>query len=148
MRIRGEVAIGVPPARTWDALADLGSHVDWMADAETITFTSDQQSGVGTTFDCVTKVGPFRTVDKMVVTDWADGQRIAVRHTGIVVGTGVFEVATEGPATSRLIWTEDLRFPWFLGGVVTTFVARPILKRIWMGNLCRFRAILEQPHLS
>lgn len=114
-----------------------------MADAESITFTSEQRTGVGTTFDCATRVGPLRTVDKMVVTDWVEGQRMAVQHTGLVVGTGVFAIESTGPNVSKFVWTEDLRFPWFLGGVVTAFVARPVLKRIWMGNLHRFARILS-----
>lgn len=147
MRIRGEVAIDASVEATWAALADISSHVNWMADAESIRFTSDQHQGVGTTFDCVTKVGPLKTVDKMEITDWVEGQRMAVRHTGIVIGTGVFEVQATGQSRATLTWTEDLRFPWFLGGVVTPFAARPILKRIWMGNLRRFRSILEHPNL-
>lgn len=147
MRIRGEVAIAASAEATWAALADISSHVDWMADAESITFTSDQHQGVGTTFDCMTKVGPLKTVDKMEITDWVEGRRMAVRHTGIVIGTGVFEVQSNGQTSATLSWTEDLRFPWFLGGVVTAFAARPVLKRIWMGNLLRFRTIVERSHL-
>jgi carbon monoxide dehydrogenase subunit G len=147
VRVRGEVVVDAPLAPTWNALADLASHVEWMADAESITFTSAQRSGVGTTFDCVTKVGPLRTTDRMEVTGWLEGRSIAVRHTGIVIGTGVFDLAAIDNDATRLTWTEDLRFPWFLGGVIATFVARPILKRIWMGNLHRFAGILKQRNL-
>ncbi|MEY2399268.1 MAG: hypothetical protein QOJ00_2442 [Actinomycetota bacterium] len=118
-----------------------------MADAESITFTSANTRGVGTTFECVTKVGPFRTTDKMTVTAWDEGRRIGVAHTGIVIGSGVFELVAVGPHATRLTWTEDLRFPWFLGGVVAAFAARPVLKRIWIGNLRRFGRILEAPNL-
>lgn len=145
MHIHGEVDIGAPVATTWNALADIASHVNWMADAESITFTSATHTGAGTRFDCVTKVGPLRTTDRMIVTEWVEGCRMAVAHTGIVTGAGVFEVSDSGNNTSRLTWTEDLRFPWFLGGVVAQFAARPILKRIWMGNLRRFKTILEAP---
>lgn len=144
MRIRGEVAIAASAEATWAALADISSHVEWMADAESIRFTSDHHRGVGTTFECVTKVGPLKTVDKMTVTDWVEGRRMAVRHTGLVIGTGVFEVQETSQTSATLAWTEDLRFPWFLGGVVTPFAARPILRRIWMGNLHRFQGILER----
>ena len=36
---------------TWEDVRDLASHVTWMADAESIRFTSERTSGVGTTFD-------------------------------------------------------------------------------------------------
>jgi uncharacterized protein YndB with AHSA1/START domain len=47
-RIRVSVTLPAPPAMVWDDLADLSSHVEWMADAESITFTSDRRAGVGT----------------------------------------------------------------------------------------------------
>ncbi len=146
MRIHGGVTINAPIDTAWANLADVASHVDWMADAESITFTSASRTGVGTTFECVTKVGPLHTTDKMTVTEWQDRRRIGVAHTGIVVGAGVFELAPINERVTVLSWTEDLRFPWFLGGVVTAVAARPVLKRIWMGNLYRFKGIIEDPN--
>jgi uncharacterized protein YndB with AHSA1/START domain len=40
--VRGEVLVAAPREVTWDALADIATHVDWMADADTITFTTAQ----------------------------------------------------------------------------------------------------------
>jgi carbon monoxide dehydrogenase subunit G len=132
------VVVAAPLDVTWAALADIASHVDWMADAETITFTSTQHRGAGTTFECRTKVGPLRTVDRMTVTEWVELARLGVAHTGIVTGTGVFELVAEGAESTRMTWTEALRFPIFLGGVLGAFVAKPVLRRIWRGNLRRF----------
>lgn len=143
MRVREEVAIAAPPSAVWPGLADIASHVDWMADAESIAFTSEQRDGVGTTFECVTKIGPLKTVDKMRVVEWVDGTAIGVVHHGLFVGTGVFELAPGPNGSSNLTWTEDLRFPVYLGGVVGAAVARPILRRVWRGNLRRFAAIIE-----
>lgn len=139
MFIRGSVAIEAPVEHCWVHLADLGSHVEWMADAESITFTSASTRGTGTTFECVTKVGPLKTVDKMTVVDWIEGSCVAVQHTGLVIGTGRFELTQNGPDGCNIVWTEDLRFPWYLGGVLTAFAAKPVLRRLWMGNLRRFR---------
>ncbi len=146
MFIRGEVAIAAPIEHCWTHLSDLGSHVEWMADAETITFTTEQHQGVGTTFDCLTKVGPLKTVDKMRVVEWVDGRVVGVQHTGVVVGTGRFELATTGPDGCKIVWTEDLRFPWYLGGVLTAFGAKPVLRRIWLRNLRRFQGICERSY--
>ena len=138
--------VDAAPEAVWRELADVGRHSEWMADAESITFTSSQHRGVGTTFDCVTKVGPFRTVDRMEVTQWEDGVSLGVRHVGLVQGEGVFTLAAldEGRRT-RLAWTEDLRFPWHLGGPVTAWLARPVLRRIWRGNLSRLAALVTRP---
>ena len=146
MRVRGDVNVDAPIEVVWDALADIASHVDWMADAESITFTSAQHTGVGTTFDCRTRVGPLTTTDRMTVTDWVERQSIGVAHTGIVIGRGVFELAATGPHATHLSWTEDLTFPKRFGGSVTARLARPVLKRIWMGNLRRFAALFGHPN--
>jgi len=144
--IRGEITINAPIAEVWARLADISSHVEWMADAESIAFTSPSHAGVGASFDCATKVGPLRTTDKMTVTEWEVGRRFGVAHSGVVSGVGVFELAERGPCLTNLTWTEDLRFPWFLGGVLAAFAARPVLKRLWMGNLHRFKQLSEDPN--
>jgi uncharacterized protein YndB with AHSA1/START domain len=128
-----------PPAAVWDRLADIADHVTWMADAAAIRFTTDRRRGVGTAFDCETRVGPFRTVDRMEVTEWTEGEAIGVRHVGLVTGTGRFTLrgSLDGQRT-ELTWDEDLRFPWRLGGPVAAALARPVLRRVWAGNLRRF----------
>ncbi|MBA3956373.1 MAG: hypothetical protein H0X58_06890, partial [Acidimicrobiia bacterium] len=60
--------IAARPQQVWPHLAELESHVEWMADAEAIRFTSPQRRGVGTRFECDTRVGPFHLTDRMDVT--------------------------------------------------------------------------------
>ena len=141
-RLQTSLVVGAPPSAVWRELADLASHVEWMADAASITFVDDQRQGVGTRFDCVTRLGPLRTVDRMEVTRWEDGRAMAVRHVGLVRGEGVFTVVPNGSddAATRIDWTEDLRFPWWLGGPVGGLLARPVLRAVWRGNLRRFAA--------
>jgi carbon monoxide dehydrogenase subunit G len=143
MYVRGEVTVAAAKDVVWNALADIASHVEWMADAESIEFTSDQRVGAGTTFVCRTKVGPLTTRDRMTVTEWADGARLGVAHTGIVTGSGVFELRALDAKNTEMTWTEDLRFPIFLGGAAGAFVAKPVLRRIWRGNLRRFAHLVE-----
>jgi uncharacterized protein YndB with AHSA1/START domain len=133
--IRVSTTIDAAPAVVWEDVRDLGSHVEWMADAEAIRFTSPERSGVGTTFDCDTKVGPFHLVDKMAVTEWVEGEAIGVRHEGLVTGTGRFTLTPEGGGT-RFTWEESLVIPWWLGGPA----AAPVLRLVWMRNLRKLRA--------
>lgn len=143
-RVRVRRVIERPPAAVWDRLADIADHVTWMADAAAIRFTTERRQGVGTAFECETRVGPLRTLDRMVVTEWRPGEAIGVDHRGVVTGTGRFTL--QGSADGRrteLSWEEDLRLPWYLGGVATAALARPVLRRLWAGNLRRFAAHLE-----
>lgn len=134
MNVRIEKMIDAPIQQVWDDIADLASHVEWMADAESITFLSEQTSGAGTTMEVLTRVGPLRTTDVMEFTEWEPPHRMAIRHKGLVSGNGSFSLESEGDAT-RFIWAEDLSFPWYVGGTVTATVAAPVLKLIWRRNL-------------
>ncbi len=139
-----EVAAVYPhsPALVWAALSSIEDHVTWMKDAERITFTSDSRRGVGTAFDCATRVGPLRTLDRMLVTEWEEGTAIAVTHRGLVTGAGRFTLTPVGGGT-RLAWREELSLPWWLGGALGGLVARPVLTALWRGNLRRFGESLD-----
>jgi hypothetical protein len=80
-------------------------------DARAIRFTSERRSGVGTTFECKTRIGPFRTIDVMEVTEWRRGRSLGVRHTGLVSGTGRFVLRRGRLGRTRISWDERLRFP-------------------------------------
>lgn len=129
--------IQAPRTRAWEKLSDLGSHDTWMRDAESIEFLTDRKSGVGARMRVPTRIGIFRTIDILEVVDWVDGQSIAVNHQGLVSGSGRFTLSGDDGRTT-MTWTETLSFPWWLGGAVTAWLARPVLKLIWAGNLKRF----------
>ena len=138
-------------------MSNLASHVEWMHDAVAIEFVGDREQGVGTTFDCDTKVGPFRLTDRMEITSWKPSREMGVRHRGLVTGTGRFTLTAVGEPDedgrrrprrrsrrrrerTRFVWTERLRFPWYMGGPLGALVARPVLRRIWKKNLKNLRA--------
>ncbi len=133
-----QISIDVVIARArrdvWDEVRQIERHVRWMTDARRIDFHSDQREGVGTTFDCLTRVGPFTTTDVMRVTSWVEATSIGVTHQGLFTGHGEFLLRDEGDAT-RMTWREELVFPWWAGGPVGAVLARPILRAIWRKNL-------------
>lgn len=133
-RILVATDIAATPARVWDDLRDISTHVEWMHDAESITFTSESASGVGTTFDCATKVGPLRLTDRMEITEWQPEAVMGVRHVGVVEGRGRFTLEPVGEHT-RFTWDEELRFPWWMGGPVGALVGGQVLKLVWRRNL-------------
>jgi len=143
-RVVVQTTIDAPPDRVWAAVRDVRTHVAWMADAEAITLTSPQSEGVGTTFDCATKIGPVRLTDRMAITEWVEGSVMGVRHVGLVTGTGRFTVAPAPGGRSTFAWEEELAFPWWLGGRVGEAVGGPlVLRRLWQGNLARLKALVE-----
>lgn len=138
-----ETTIRATPAQVWAYVEDVGSHVEWMHDAAAITFTSERRQGVGTTFDCLTKVGPIRLTDRMEITAWDDARTMGVRHVGLVTGSGAFTLEPLGDRHTRFRWREELRFPWWLGGRVGERLGAPVLAAIWRRNLRELRAVVE-----
>lgn len=142
-RIRVSTLIDAPPATVWDTVRHVERHVDWMVDAEAIRFRSRRQSGVGTTFDCDTRVGPLRLTDRMEITEWRTGRRMGVRHTGLVTGEGRFTLARRRGGRTRFTWQERLVFPWWMGGPVGGVVGGRVLRLVWKRNLATLKRLVE-----
>jgi hypothetical protein len=147
-RITVSTTIDAAPAAVWAVVEDVGSHVEWMADAEAIRFTSSEASGVGTTFECDTRVGPFRVTDLMEITRWEPGRTMGVRHVGLVAGEGAFTLSPAGRRFRRreatsFEWSERLVFPWWMAGPFGAIAGGRVLRLIWKRNLRRLKAIVE-----
>lgn len=134
--------IAATPADVWQVASDLAAQPDWMHDAVAIRFVSAQTSGAGVVMDCDTRIGPIRLTDRMVVTEWVEGRVITIRHQGLVSGTGRFTIEP-GPGGTRFTWSEDLQFPWWLGGPVAGAAARPVLAAIWRRDVSRLGRLAE-----
>ena len=138
------ISINAPRNVVWEAVADVRRHSDWMADAAEIRLTSVQATGVGTTFECETRVGPLRTLDRMAVTDWEEGRLMGVEHRGLISGVGRFRLEDQSDGGTRFIWDEYLSFPWWLGGRTTAALARPVLALVWRQNLQRLADMFKE----
>ncbi len=150
-RIRVSTVIEATPTQVWDSISDISSHVLWMHDARAIRFTSRRSSGVGTSFDCDTRVGPLRLTDAMEITSWRPRRRMGVRHVGVVTGQGAFTLTRvrrrRGPAT-RFTWKESLRFPWWLGGPLGALAGGVVLRQVWRRNLRTLKRMIESGQLA
>lgn len=142
-RIRVSTVIDATPKEVWASIEDVGTHTEWMADAVAIRFLTDRTSGVGTRFECDTKVGPLRLTDVMEITEWKPRKAMGVRHVGLVVGEGVFTLKRARRGRTRFQWSEQLVFPWWMGGPVGGVVGGRILRRIWKANLRELKARVE-----
>jgi uncharacterized protein YndB with AHSA1/START domain len=127
--------LNASPQRVWELVDDIESHKEWMADAVDIRITSDQREGLGTTFEVPTKVGPLQLTDHMEITEWEPGAVMGVRHSGLVTGEGRFTLDPAGVNRTEFAWTEELHFPWWMGGPIGGFFGAKILGVIWRKNL-------------
>jgi uncharacterized protein YndB with AHSA1/START domain len=143
------ISIAAPPDDVWQAVEHVETHTEWMLDAETITFRTAQHSGVGAEFDCRTRVGPLRTTDRFAVTKWEPGAVMGIEHRGAVTGVGEFRLRPlAGGEATDFCWEETLTFPWWLGSLAGERCGRPVLERIWAGNLRRLKARIEDTRLG
>jgi hypothetical protein len=142
--IRVATIIDAPPTRVWSLLRDVGGHVAWMHDAVAIRFTSPGREGVGTTFDCLTRVGPIRLNDRMEITEWVDERCMGGRHVGLVRGTGRFALRPVGHHRTQFTWDERLEYPWWIGGRLGGLVGDRVLRAIWRRNLVALKQLVER----
>ena len=143
MKIKVGVTIAAPPTDVWRVIEPIERHVEWMKDAVSITFTSTMHRGVGTRFDCLTRVGPFHTNDQLTVTEWEPGRTLGIEHRGRVKGSGRFTLSRRPRNRTRFTWTEELTFPWWMGGAVGALAAKPVLRAVWKRNLLRLQHLIE-----
>ena len=141
--IRVSTIIDAPPADVWRSIEDVATHVEWMEDAVAIRFRGSRRSGVGTVFECDTKVGPFGLTDVMEITEWRPRRSMGVRHVGIVTGSGRFTLKGIRGGRTRFTWKEKLTFPWYLGGPVGAVVGGEVLRLVWKRNLTNLRRRVE-----
>jgi uncharacterized membrane protein len=149
-RVRVEVEIDATPDEVWAHIADVSRHTEWMRDAAAIRLLSEEREGVGTRFECDTKIGPLTLTDVMEIIDWRPGVAMGVRHEGVVTGAGLFTLTPiDLDRRTRFAWTEELRFPWWLAGTVgATIGGRTVLSSMWTNNLKELKRLVEGAPVS
>ena len=149
-RVRCEIEIDALPDEVWAHVADIERHTDWMRDAHEIRMLSEQTSGVGTRYECDTRIGPLKLTDVMEIIDWRPAVAMGVRHEGVVTGAGLFTLTPiDLDRRTRFAWTEELRFPWWLAGPFgATVGGHTVLSVIWNRNLRDLKAQIEEPAVA
>lgn len=143
--VRTGVSVGIdaPVDRVWAEVTDFAAHTEWMEDAHTIRFGTDQRDGPGTVLLIDTRIGPLRTVDRFEITEIEPMLLVAGRHTGLFRGEGCFELSSPRPGRTGLVWRERIRFPWLYGGPAAALVGRVVLRRVWNKNLATLKRRIE-----
>jgi hypothetical protein len=127
----------------WDEVKIMENHVNWMEDAVKIDILSENNSGLNTKMNVLTKVGPITLNDIITVTEWKEKESIGVIHEGIVTGEGVFYLTSLDESKTKFQWVEILKFPFYLGGPLGEIFGGLILKLIWKKNLKNLKEIIE-----
>jgi hypothetical protein len=142
-RIEISIVINKPLNVVWDEVKIMENHVNWMEDAVKIDILSENNSGLNTKMNVLTKVGPITLNDIITVTEWKEKESIGVIHEGIVTGEGVFYLTSLDESKTKFQWVEILKFPFYLGGPLGEIFGGLILKLIWKKNLKNLKEIIE-----
>jgi hypothetical protein len=142
-RIEISTVINKPLNVVWDEVKIMENHVNWMEDAVKIDILSENNSGLKTKMNVLTKVGPITLNDIITVTEWKEKESIGVIHEGIVTGEGVFYLTSLDESKTKFQWVEILKFPFYLGGPLGEIFGGLILKLIWKKNLKNLKEIIE-----
>lgn len=130
---------------------DWESQAEWMQDAKSVTVVSPHRTGVGVTLEVPTTIALGLVVtDRMEVTEWVEGRRIGVRHTGsVITGSGAFELTPsrlpDGAEGTIFTWQEDIDVPLGrVGDAVARYTAVPLVSFIFRRSLRALTQFAEE----
>jgi hypothetical protein len=142
--------VDAPASRAWSLLTDWKAHGRWIPLTTVRTTPApDGGSGLGSGFVAITRLGPFRLVDPMTVTEWVPPSDRGAGHgtTGrcqvtklgpALLGGAVIEVQPLADGRTRIDWFEDAHpGPRLLARLARPFdpLTRPLSRRIFEAAL-------------
>ena len=136
------VVIDAPIERVWSVLADIEGQPRWMHDMKSVRLTTPPPVGVGTQGESTVRVFGVATTDPVTITEFEPPTRFALRHEGVVTGSGVMTLEPGADGTTTIVrWDERLVAPFLpdLGAVVLDRVFGPIFQ----ADLFRLRDLVE-----
>ena len=142
-RIETSIIIDKPIDIVWQEVKVMENHVNWMEDAIKIDILSENNSGINTKMNVLTKVGPIKLIDTITVIEWKEKESIGDIHQGIVTGIGIFYLNEINDTQTEFKWEETLKFPIYLGGFIGEFFGSFVLKYIWKKNLKNLKELIE-----
>jgi uncharacterized membrane protein len=129
--IRASVEIAAPVDRVWAVLADIEGQPDWMHDLKDVRLETPPPVGVGTRATGRVQVFGIGVDDPIEITAFEAPTHFAIRHVGLVTGSGDIRLRAAGDGRTTVTWDEILVAPVLphLGGLVFALVFGPIFQR-------------------
>lgn len=124
---------------------------DWEKQSDWIKFTTVQILSNAAQEDvnllAVTRIGPFKLLDTMVVTTWQPHERIIVEHTGrLVLGKGIFSVKSLSGNKCEFSWKEITPVPLGQVGMIVLAVMKPLLRIPFALSLKKLKSNIESAY--
>lgn len=137
------IVINSTPQTIFEYVSDWEKQSDWIL-FTTVKLVEGLPNQKDPLLLAVTKFGPLKVVDTMVVTDWQPYERIVVEHTGrIVLGKGVFTIKNTINEASTFTWQEITPIPFGLFGQICLVLAKPVMNIVFGKSLRKLKNNIE-----
>ncbi len=139
--IRTSITVEAPIEAVWAIVADIERQPAWMHDLKTVRLTTPAPVSVGTRGLGRVQVFGLGVEDPVEVTAFDAPTHFAIRHDGLIGGSGDIRLFAEPDGSTTVTWEETLVPPVLpdLGALVLALVFRPIFQR----DLERLAALVE-----
>jgi uncharacterized membrane protein len=130
-----------PAESVWPYLVDWERLGRWMREARSFRVISEAREGVGVEAEATITIAGITTHDRVRVTRWEPPRILEIAHLGWVKGSGYMELSPI-PGGCALFWRERLVPPLGSVGLLGMRVLRPIMRRIFQGDLEELRRLV------
>jgi len=142
MRFEERTAIEAPPERVWRVLSDWERQASWMPDVAWMRLLGSERE-LGAKLEVKTKVfGVPLATDLVEVTAWEPPRRLAIRHVGVVVGTGEWRLEPADGGTA-FVWIEAFRMPPPLLGDAALWLYSPWQRTMLRRSIRNLKRLVE-----
>lgn len=137
------IAIYANPQKIFEYVSNWEKQSDWIlfTKVKLLQGTPNQKDSL---LLAVTKFGPLKVADTMIVTDWEPYERIVVEHTGrIVFGKGIFTIKNISKELSTFTWQEITPILFGFIGQFGLVLVKPVINIVFGKFLMKLKDNIE-----
>jgi uncharacterized protein YndB with AHSA1/START domain len=145
MEVQRSIEIAAPPEKVWPFLIEPEKILKWFNLLRKFEYTSEQRSGVDTTFYYEEKSGGQLMKLNYVVTEWVENEKLAFRVTSgsLKKDDQVWSIEAV-PSGSRFTMFEDLEMPMgIIGKIIGALFGKSMIGKNMEKILANLKRLAE-----
>lgn len=126
MKVCKSIELAVPPEKIWQFLVEPDKIIKWCITFKKFEYTSEQQSGEGTTLYLEEKAGgPYMKLN-FIITEWVKNERVAFNMTSgnFLKGYNQSWTVENTHVGSRFTFMEEVMLPYGIIGKIMEFFSK------------------------
>jgi carbon monoxide dehydrogenase subunit G len=143
VRFEERTSIAASPDEVWEVLSDWERQASWMPDVAWMRLLGPERE-LGAKLEVKTKVfGVPLATDLVEVTAWEPPRRLAIRHVGVVVGTGEWRLEPIEHETA-FTWIETFGMPPPVFGDLALWIYSPWQRAMLRRSIRNLKRLVER----